>query len=65
MVVGGFKGKLSERDINCVLTIPSIVRGSNFAVETVSDTERLVCSFRTESNQQVVAEMMIKPSEPN
>jgi chemotaxis protein CheX len=64
-VVGGFKGKLSERDIQCVLTIPSIVRGSNFAVETVNDTERVVCAFRTETNQQVVAEMMIKTSESN
>lgn len=65
MVVGNFKGKLSEQNILCVLTIPSIVRGSNFVVEPVSDTERVVCSFRTEANQQVVVEVLIKPSEPN
>ena len=64
MIVGGFKGKLSESNILCVLTIPSIVRGSNFVVEPVSDTERFVCSFRTETNHQVVVEVLIKPSKP-
>lgn len=62
MVVGHVKSHLSDKGMNCVLTIPSIVRGSHFSIETVSTTERRVISFAT-TNGQVVAEILVKPTE--
>ncbi len=64
MVVGNLVGKLSEHGVFCVSTTPSIVRGSNFVVEPMDDTQRVVCSFSTEANQQVVVEVLVKPPEP-
>jgi len=39
MVVGHFKSRLTDRNFSCVMTIPSIVRGSQFGIEAVSQTE--------------------------
>ena len=39
MVVGYFKSRLTESNLSCVMTIPSIVRGSQFGIEAVSETE--------------------------
>ena len=39
MVVGHFKSRLTDRNLSCVMTIPSIVRGSQFGIEAVSQTE--------------------------
>jgi chemotaxis protein CheX len=63
MVVGNVKAKLFERGVQTVLTIPSIVRGSNFVIECVSNTERAVRSFRTVDNQQIVTEVLLKPAD--
>ena len=63
MVVGNVKAKLYERGVQTVLTIPSIVRGSNFVIECVSNTERAVRSFRTVDNHQVVTEVLLKPAD--
>lgn len=60
MVVGHLKSRLSDRGMPCVLTIPSIVRGSHFSIEPVSSTARRVFSFRCDVNQLVV-EVLIKP----
>ena len=63
MIVGNVKAKLYERGVQTVLTIPSIVRGSNFVIECVSNTERAVRSFRTADNHQVVTEVLLKPAD--
>ncbi len=60
MVVGHIKSRLSDRGMPCVLTIPSVVRGSNFSIETVSPSERRAFSFRCETGHLVV-EILIKP----
>ena len=36
MVVGQIKSRLCDRGLPCVLTIPSIVRGTNFSLEGCS-----------------------------
>lgn len=46
MVVGQFKNQLDERGYACRLTIPSILRGSNFVVEPVRSAERQVFYFQ-------------------
>ncbi len=63
MVVGAVKAKLFELGVQTVLTIPSIVRGSNFVIECVSNTERAVRSFRTAENHQIVTEVLLKPAD--
>ena len=61
MVVGNIKSRLCDRGMECVLTIPSIVRGNHFSIEPVSSTERNVMSFRCEGSQLVV-EVLLKPT---
>jgi chemotaxis protein CheX len=63
MIVGNVKAKLFDQGVQTVLTIPSIVRGSNFVIECVSNTERAVRSFRTSDSHQVVTEVLLKPAD--
>lgn len=60
MVVGQIKSHLSDHGMPCVLTIPSIVRGSHFIIESVSSTTRRVGAFRCR-DQRLVVETLIKP----
>lgn len=61
MIVGNIKSRLTDRGMSCVLTIPSIVRGSHFTIQPVTSTERRVCSFQSEGSQ-VVVEILLKNS---
>ncbi len=61
MVVGQIKSQLSDRGMPCVLTIPSIVRGSHFVVESISTTTRRLSTFRC-GDQRLLVETLIKPS---
>jgi chemotaxis protein CheX len=45
MLVGHMKSRISDRGMPCVLTIPSVVRGSHFSVEAISSTEGHILSF--------------------
>lgn len=60
MVVGNIKSRLADRGMGCILTIPSIVRGSHFTIEPISSTQRWVCSYRCDGSQ-VVVEALLKP----
>lgn len=61
MVVGQIKSQLSDRGMPCVLTIPSIVRGSNFVIESISSTSRRISRFRC-GEHEILVETLIKPS---
>lgn len=61
MVVGHIKSRLVDRGMACVLTIPSIVRGSNFSIEPVSSAERRVFYFDCDHGRLGV-EVMLKHS---
>lgn len=65
MVVGGMKARLVEQGHSCVLTIPSIVRGSHFSIEATSSTTRRVLCFRCDDGVSLVVEILIKPPEGN
>ena len=65
MIVGNLKAAMVEKGMSCVLTIPSIVRGSNISIEAVSSATRRVLCFRCGDGQNLVVELMIKPPEPN
>lgn len=62
MVVGQIKSRLSDRGLPCTLTIPSIVRGSNFTIEAISSTVRRVSCFRSADQKQLLVETLIKPN---
>ncbi len=62
MVVGPVKSRLSDHGSPCVLTIPSIVRGTNFTVEAPSETDRHRFGFRCDEGE-LFAEVLIKNRE--
>jgi chemotaxis protein CheX len=61
MVVGQIKSQMSDRGMPCVLTIPSIVRGSHFVIESVRATARQISTFRC-GDEWVMVETLIKSS---
>jgi chemotaxis protein CheX len=63
MVVGKFKAALGEHGHACVLTIPSIVRGNSFSIGAVSSITRRVLCFRCGETDNLILELLIKPSE--
>jgi chemotaxis protein CheX len=61
MIVGHIKSRLADRGSKCILTIPSILRGSNFTIEPTSSTKRRISTFRC-GDSHVVVEVLIKPN---
>ena len=51
MLVGQMKSRLTDRGIPCVLTIPSVVRGSHFSVEAITSTEGHIFSYEAAGNR--------------
>ena len=62
MTVGSFKNGLCDAGYPCKLTIPSILRGSNFCIEPISSTTRQVYSFNC-AGHRVVADILMKVGE--
>jgi chemotaxis protein CheX len=62
MTVGSFKNGLSDQGYPCKLTIPSILRGSNFSIEPISDSLRFIYAFDTDG-QRLVADIILKVGE--
>jgi chemotaxis protein CheX len=58
--VGHMKSRLCDRGAACVITIPSVVRGSHFSITPVSPTEAQVLHFRCQ-NDHLLVQVMIKP----
>ena len=59
MVVGSFKNGLCDAGYPCKLTIPSILRGSNFSVEPISSAQRHVYSFECRG-RRITADILLK-----
>jgi chemotaxis protein CheX len=64
MVVGHMKSRIADRGMSCVLTIPSVVRGSHFSVEPISSTEGHVASFASGPNRLCI-QVLLKPTDPS
>jgi chemotaxis protein CheX len=62
MTVGGFKNQLSHKGYSCQLTIPSILRGSGFSIESTSQAQRETFHFDTEG-RHFVADLFIRKGE--
>ena len=63
MVLGHIKSRLCDRGLSCVLTIPSIIRGTQFSIEPVTNATRLVLGFRCDEKNQVAIEVLIKETD--
>jgi chemotaxis protein CheX len=60
MVVGHMKSRLCDRGAACVITIPSVVRGSHFSITPVSPTDSHMLHFRCHDDHLLV-QVMVKP----
>lgn len=63
MTAGGFKNALCDRGFPCMLTLPSVLRGSSFYVAPVSSAARHVSHFDC-GGHRVTAEIFIKSNDP-
>lgn len=59
MVVGHVKSRLTDSGVACVMTIPSIVRGSRLGIEAVSRTEVVRMSFQN-GDSHLLVEVLIE-----
>jgi len=59
MTVGSFKNGLCDAGFSCMLTIPSILRGSNFCVEPISSAQRHIFRFDC-AGHRVVTDILMK-----
>ena len=64
MVVGYLKTRLTDRGMSCVMSIPSVVRGSQFTIEPISSAERRVYNFRCDSSPLLIEVMMKSGARP-
>jgi chemotaxis protein CheX len=62
MTVGSFKNGLCDAGHPCKLTIPSILRGTNFSIEPISSAVRHVYYFDC-AEHRVVADILMKHDE--
>jgi chemotaxis protein CheX len=62
MLVGHMKSRIADRGMSCVLTIPSVVRGSHFSVEPISSTTGHVASFASGPHRLCI-QVLLKPSD--
>jgi chemotaxis protein CheX len=63
MLVGHMKSRITDRGMPCVLTIPSVVRGSHFSVEAISSTEGHIYSF-VSGPHRIFVQFLLKAGDP-
>ena len=61
MLAGMIKSRLCDKGVTCVISIPAVVRGKSFQIDSVSSTEKHTVYFRHGKNI-AMAEIMVKPS---
>ena len=59
MTVGSFKNGLCDAGFPCKLTIPSILRGSNFSVEPISSAQRYIYHYDC-GGHTIVTDILLK-----
>ena len=59
MTVGSFKNGLCDAGYPCKLTIPSILRGTNFSIEPISSAVRHIYYFDC-AEHRVIADILMK-----
>lgn len=59
MTVGTFKNQLCDQGFPCKLTIPSILRGSNFSIEPINSATRRLYRFKV-GDHFLVADLLMQ-----
>ncbi len=59
MTVGSFKNGISDAGFPCKLTIPTILRGSNFSIEPIADVQRYFYKFQS-GGSNIITDIMLK-----
>ncbi len=59
MITGNLKSVFCDRGLHCSLTVPSIVRGSQFSVQNVSGSKCFAFHFDCEGHA-LIAEIVLK-----
>ena len=62
MVVGTFKNTISDKGFQCRMTVPSILRGTNFTIETPSGAFRMLYTFKA-LEDLFIADLTLKPGD--
>lgn len=62
MTVGGFKNQLCDQGFPCRLTIPSILRGSNFSIEPVTGATRRTYQFDVQG-YRLITDLLMKTTD--
>ena len=62
MSVGSFKNGLCDAGYPCKLTIPSILRGSNFCIESITEAQRYIFRFDC-GGDLIVTDILLKNSD--
>jgi len=62
MTAGTFKNQMCDKGFNCRLTIPSILRGQHFTIESTSSVLRKVYRFKLHDTVFAV-DLLMKPGE--
>lgn len=62
MTVGSFKSGLCDAGYSCMLTMPSILRGSNFCIEPISSAVRHIYHFDC-AGHRIVTDILMKLGE--
>ena len=62
MLVGHLKSRISDRGMPCVLTIPSVLRGSHFSVEATTSSEGHIFSF-VSGPDRIFVQILLKSSD--
>jgi len=64
MIVGAFKNDLSEKGYECRMTIPSILRGSNYSIEPAEVAMRRIYHYDCEGSPFVIDILMKEEASP-
>ena len=64
MVAGSFRTRISERGIQCDITVPTVTVGSDFYTSYVSNVERCMCPFKLAEHDEheVCVELIVTKS---
>jgi chemotaxis protein CheX len=54
MIAGGFKNKLCDLELPCVLTLPTLMRGQHLTVVTLKGAEHHVFNFEVDGHRLIV-----------
>ena len=62
MSVGAFKNQMCDKGHNCKLTLPSMLRGNNFSVESKpsEEAQRFIHYFTTPDNFTFAVDLIFK-----